>query len=129
MDTHERFRQVVENRTKNEGAASRQRRLDESRRSLIRVLRKKLTTSFIGAIVQFEKSFGHLWGIGRDASACTENQLKWRSVWDACRNEVLNNGNHQVRAVESEVEQYDILWNRHQITLPVRQPQKEQGNG
>jgi hypothetical protein len=31
----------------------------------------------------------------------------------------LNNGNNQIRALENELEQYDVKWLRNQVNVPV----------
>lgn len=116
----ERLRRVTAERARTEPAAARRRHGDFSSRSLLRALRKKLKTSFVGALARFEGHFGHLWGHGLHESECDADQLAWRAVWEECRVAVLDNGNQQVRAVESEVLQYEVSWNRHHLNLPVQ---------
>lgn len=83
-------------------------------------IRTKLNTSFIGAISRFEKFMGFVWGHQLPDSRCSKEQLELRKVWNECRTDVLNNGNNQIRAMNSEVNQYDVLWNRHHIDLSVK---------
>ncbi len=82
-------------------------------------LRKKLNTAFVGAISKFEKHMGHLWGHGKRVSDCSPDELRMRDVWSVCRTDILNNGNNQIRAVQSELKQYDVCWNRHHLDLTV----------
>lgn len=92
---------------------------EQSRRRLLRTLEKKLNTSFIGALSKFETFFGPLWGHRKDESELTPEQKKWREIWSLCRTEILNNGNNQLRAIQSEVVQYTVTWNKHNLVLPV----------
>jgi hypothetical protein len=119
-DLDGRLRRVVAARAGAEAEASRRRYAEDSRRQLLAVVRKKATTAFIGALSRFEQRFGDLWGHGRPASQCSPDQLARRPLYDALRQDVLTNGNNQVRAVEREFEQYDVWWHRFQTTLPAR---------
>lgn len=113
--------QVVRQREKEE--EERGRRYDEqSRKRLLRILEKKLTTAFIGAISKFETYFGPLWGHGKDEGDLTRAEAEWREIWNVCRTAVLNNGNNQLRAVQSELVQYTATWNRYETNLPVLPP-------
>jgi hypothetical protein len=94
-----------------------------SKERLTVAVSKKLNTSFIGAIARMEVCFGHLWGHGKNEDECSPSELRARKVWDECRTEILNNGNNQIRAVKSEIRQYDILWNRHHLDLLVKEGQ------
>jgi hypothetical protein len=117
----DRLRRVVHSRTTTEAAARESGFLEASKQRLLTILKKKLTTGFIGAIARFEEHIGReLWGHGKPESECTKEQLAWRAVWDDCRTEVLNNGNSQIRAIESEMGQYDVKWQRYRNVLPVR---------
>lgn len=57
---------------------------------------------FIGSLVSFENHFGVLWGHGLDDHELTTDQQKFREVWMACREEILDRGNEQVREHEKE---------------------------
>lgn len=123
-DEFEKLRQVTQHR-KGEEAGATQRYQSASRDRLWRILKKKVTTSFIGAIARVETLIGKdLWGHGKPLSECTPNQKEWREIWEQCRNEILNNGNNQLRAIENEVGEYVVSWNRHSIRIPV----KDKGN-
>ena len=90
-----------------------------SQERLAESVRTKLNTAFIGAISQVEKHLGHLWGHGKKEHDCTPQELEFRRIWGLCRTDILNNGNNQIRAMKSEVKQYDVLWNRHHMDLEV----------
>lgn len=61
------------------------------------ILKKRFSTAIIGAIAAFEDNFGYIWGIDKEPEELTENQQKFRDKWELTRNQVLNNGNHQMR--------------------------------
>jgi len=95
--------------------------LIDSNKRLFKIISTKLRTSFIGSLSAFEESFGHLWGHLLQESELTDNQKKWKRLWENTRTMVLNNGNHQIRSVENELSQYDISWNRHSTVLKPKE--------
>jgi hypothetical protein len=89
-------------------------------------VQKKVTTSFIGALAKVETYIGRkLWAHGSDVSQCTPTELAWREVWEQCRTEILNNGNAQLRAVENEVMQYEISWNKFRYQMPAKNQEEQ----
>lgn len=72
-------------------------------RRLLRSCERRLSTAFVGALSRFETWFGRLWGHGRHREDLSPEELVWREAWEACRNDVLNNGNNQVRALQADV--------------------------
>lgn len=113
-----------------EAAADAARRTEEeaiknhernSKTRLQRILATKMRTAFIGALSAVEQSFGELWGHNGSTEKRDANREKWKEIWETCRSTILNNGNAQLRAVESELAQYSVSWNRCQKTLPVEE--------
>jgi len=92
---------------------------ERSRCRLMTILEKKMKTSFIGALSQFEQHFGYLWGFGKQDGQLNSNELKFKRMWEDVRTNILNNGNNQLRAMQNELNEYDISWNRHSLTIPV----------
>lgn len=83
---------------------------------LIKIIETKVRTSFIGALAQFEELIGkELWGFGKPNDKCDEDELYWRKLYQQVRTNVLNNGNAQLRALQSEIIHYSIEWNRYQL--------------
>lgn len=93
----------------------------ESKTRLERIILTKLKTSFIGAISAVENRMGHLWGIDRETFELTDNQKKWNAVWEELRKTILNNGNNQIRAIQNELCQYSVKWNRYKYDLNVQE--------
>lgn len=83
-------------------------------------IEKKFRTTFIGAISIFEEVFGHKWGHNLPEEKITPEQLKNRKLWEQVRTNILNNGNNQLRAAQSEISEYTVEWNRHQTNIPVK---------
>lgn len=94
-----------------------QRFLEQSRDRLGRILEKKCTTAFIGALSCFEKFFGDLWGHGKRAADLSEEEAAWLERWQQCRTEVLNKGNAQTRAVRAELDNHSVAWGRHKLEM------------
>lgn len=92
---------------------------------------RAIRTTFIGAISQFEKSFGYLWGHGKDKSEITENQKKFLDLWLQTRNNILDFGNAQSRIIDREFEKFIVKYNGYQYKFQVkpRVNRKEDGNG
>lgn len=104
--------------------------LEDSKNRFARIAAKKIKTSFIGAIAEFEKNFGYLWGKN---PPLTEEQVQilqalieagvdqefFKIIWDTTRTAVLNNGNNQSRGLEQEIANYSMTWDRYRLNLPV----------
>ena len=80
----------------------------------------KIKTSFIGAISEFEQSFGLLWGDNKSEEELTDNQRKWLKLWKSVRGKILSNGNNQIRTLEKELERYDVRYKGYNYQLSVR---------
>jgi hypothetical protein len=61
-------------------------------------LEKRFQTTMIGAIYAFEETFGYLWGYDKDDHELTESEKRFMIKWENTRNNILNNGNHQMRS-------------------------------
>jgi hypothetical protein len=61
------------------------------------ILTKRFQTTMIGALFEFEKAFGYLWGQDKNEEDLTDNELDFLDRWDTVRNQILNNGNNQLR--------------------------------
>ena len=118
--------------------ANKRRYNDDSKKRLMNIAKKKMNTSFIGALDQFEQKFGFLWGyIKNEGYTNDEIWLKqklaeigmtediFRSWWDDTRTNILHNGNNQIRALEQEIAQYTIKWDRYSFVPIVKQDNKE----
>lgn len=112
--------QDVASRRKAEEPARKARHQEDSKLRLQKNVQTKIKTSFIGAIAQFEMTFGHLWGHGQK-EALTERQQDWLDAWNECRDAILTKGNNQVRGIESELKQYIVEWVRYKTFLKTKE--------
>lgn len=68
------------------------------------LLTKRFQTTMIGALFEFEKSFGYLWGQNKEDNELTDKEIEFGELWDYVRNKVLNNGNNQLRKTLADLE-------------------------
>ena len=101
-----------------------------SKDRLLKISKKKIETTMIGALSTIEKHFGFLWG-HESGEALTPEQEHVKQLFDEVRSEILDRGNNQARNLEAEFNNYEINWLRYQITLPVKDIAtiKEEQNG
>lgn len=91
---------------------------DSSKKRLYKIASKKVQTTMIGALSSIENHFGFLWG-HQEGEEKTPEQETMRELFEEVRAEILDRGNHQIRNMETEFNQYDIKWLRYTLTLPV----------
>ena len=85
----------------------------DSKEKIKKIITSKMRTSFIGSLSAIEQAFGELWGLDDDVQL-NGSQLKWKKVWENCRTIILNNGNSQLRAIDSELKNYQVIFNKCQ---------------
>lgn len=61
------------------------------------ILQKRFQTTMIGSLFEFEEAFGYLWGQDKEDNELTEQEQRFRDQWENTRNQILNNGNNQLR--------------------------------
>ena len=106
--THEEMKKISQLAKK----ANIQRQQIHSRENLKRHIQIKFKTTMIGGLAKFEESFGNLWGHGLSAEELTDEQASYRELWQLVRTEILNQGNNQLRAAMSEVDNYTVTYNK-----------------
>lgn len=95
--------------------------LDERSKSrLKKEIKKRIQTTMIGSLSSIEKFFGFLWGEGSDDDCITDQQAQMREIFEDLRTEILDKGNTQIRNSDSEIENYEILWNKYHMNLPIK---------
>jgi hypothetical protein len=90
---------------------------DFSKKRLSNNLEKKFNTTIIGSLAKFEDSFGFLWGHGLAYSELTDQQKEFRNIWKKTRVSILDSGHSNLRASQSELNQYDVHWNKYVTNL------------
>ena len=97
-----------------------ERNRDVSKDKLFKAAKKKVQTTMIGALSTLESSFGFLWGFDIAEEDKTLEQKKIYEIYEEARAQILDRGNTQMRNLESEFVNYDIVRKKHHITLPVK---------
>jgi hypothetical protein len=104
----------------------------DSKERLKKISQTKIKTTMIGALSAFEKGFGFLMGLDEDGNSTGKSlspeEQHMRDVYEQVRNEVLDLGNNQIRNLFTELELYDVKWNRYHMTLPVMPQGPEENN-
>jgi hypothetical protein len=77
--------------------------MDSDQQLINSILYKRFQTTMIGSLHQFEQFFGDLWGMDLPENQLTKEQLYFSDKWEAVRNNILNNGNHQFRKTVQEL--------------------------
>jgi hypothetical protein len=90
---------------------------ESSKELLIKNISTKFTTATIGPLSILEQHFGALWGRGKPRHLLSDDERRWEAVKERFRTEVLNLGNGQKRAAVAEINEYDVAWKRHHMTL------------
>ena len=97
-----------------------------SKERLLKIGKKKIQTTMIGALSTIEKHLGFLWGY-ESSESLTPEQEHLKELYEEVRSEILDRGNNQARNLEAEFANYDINWLRYQITLPVKNLETKEG--
>lgn len=90
---------------------------DKYRERLKKIIGKKIQTTMIFPLSQFEAAFGELWGDKLPDESLTDQQRSMRAKWKQCRDNILNMGNAQIRNAETELSQHDVVWKKYNILL------------
>lgn len=80
-----------------------------SNNRLYNIAKKKIQTTMIGAIATIEKHFGPLLENGSKSA---------KQAFEDARSEILDKGNSQIRNLESEFNNYEIVWKKNNLILP-----------
>ena len=108
-------------------SAREERNRDVSKDKLFKASKKKIQTTMIGSLSTLESSFGFLWGFDIAEEDKTPEQKKIYEIYEEARAQILDRGNTQIRNLEAEFVNYDIVRKKHYITLPVHTGDKDGG--
>lgn len=80
----------------------------------IQIAEKRIETTMIGALSRFENIFGYLWGQHKNHNEpLTDKEIYFDNLWQDVRNNILNHGNQQIRALQNDM-------NKHSGTTPIK---------
>jgi hypothetical protein len=101
--------------------------LKDSKKRLLEIIEKKFKTTFIGALSEFERKFGVLWGDKNYGGSLTKAQIMSMSqdmieeLWLEARDHILTQSNKQMKSVFSEIEEYyTVYWERYRLNFKVK---------
>lgn len=86
---------------------------------LIETMRTRITTTFIGALDEFEQNFGYLWAHNEDREK-TETEQQFFELYQLVRQNILDKGNYQRRCLTNEMNGFDIKMSRYTIHMPIK---------
>lgn len=89
----------------------------DSKDRLVKILKKKVETTMIGALSSIEEYFGDLWNTD---GQMTPEQARMYDLYQKIRSEILDRGNAQSRNIDAELAQYEVKWLRYNMTIPVK---------
>ena len=110
------FKDMLEAR-RNVRAHGEERYKAESKSRLEKIISTKIRTTMIGALATIEEHFGFLW-----QNRSSEEATHFEGLYEKVRQEILDNGNNQIRNVKVELDHYSVEWLKYKLTLPFRQP-------
>lgn len=82
-------------------------------------------TILIGALEEFEKGFGFVWGHGQNYNSLTEDQKDMRELWAEVRLEILGRGEMRINQLKDRFTQYTI---ENKTTHTFKLPREGQDN-
>ena len=91
---------------------------DNSKERLLKIARKKIETTMIGALSSIEEHFGFLWA--EDSPYSEEEKALMLDMYNKVRSEILDKGNTQSRNVDAELSQYEVKWQKYTMVIPVK---------
>lgn len=86
-----------------------------SKERLKKFTSQKITTTMIGALDLIEKHFGFLF----QSKNMSKEHVAMLAVYKELRKELLDLGNGQKRALESEMDNYSITWEKYHLSIPI----------
>ena len=113
----ESYAELIRNKSDYKQARTSKYKTDSKDR-LSKIMRKKIETTMIGALSTIEEHFGFLWG-NEDGSPLSEEQTTMKDLYQQVRSEILDKGNNQARNTDAELSQYDVVWLKYSMELPV----------
>ena len=123
MDAYEQCRELSRQQKLNKDGVKRYNELSKQR--LVNILKTKFKTVFIGAIDEIEKTFGYLWGHGKQYAELNDNEKEWLNIWNSMRERLLTKGNNQIRNMESEMDRHTVIWNTYNYNLKIKEKTHE----
>lgn len=84
---------------------------------LEKLIKRRCTTIFIGALDSIEQKFGYQWGYDRSQNDLTEKEKLFFQLWKDLRKEILDKSNHQVKLLLNDLDHFEINMKRYIYNL------------
>lgn len=110
------YRELLEKQRQNKEQRAKKYE-EDSKDRLLKIGSKQIRTTMIGALAAIEKVFGPLWNHG--GSPRNEVEAAYREAYEQLRKDILDKGNQQIHNFTQELSQYQVVWKRYSLTLPV----------
>ena len=81
---------------------------DQDKGKLKDAVNTRINNVMIYPLSQFEIAFGHLWGEGKVDDELSEEERSNRVKWEQCRNNILDNGNHNRRSAIGFIDRFNV---------------------
>lgn len=91
-----------------------EREKELSKDKLLNSAKKKVQTTMIGSLHSIESYFGFLW----EGDNLTREQQQLRDIFEELRSEILDKGNSQIRNLENEFQNYEVISKKYTMNLP-----------
>jgi hypothetical protein len=96
-----------------------ERIVQSSKRKLREIVEKRIRTTMIGALAEIERSeFGKMFGFGK--TKLSDEERRWKMLWDELRTNILNQGNNQLRESMREIENFDARFKPYRTDFIIR---------
>lgn len=99
------------------------KKVNESKKQLGAFIEKKIKTTMIGSLDDFEKAFGYLWGHGKRSDELSETEIGFRALWMQARTAILDRGNAQISHVWNDLNHYTVKYNGRTINVTFKKNQ------
>lgn len=87
-----------------------ERKKDVSKENLLAMAKKRIRTTMIGALSSIEDNFAFL----------IADDKEIQEIFQKLRSEILDRGNNQIRNIESDFSNYEIIWKKYTYKLPFK---------
>ena len=95
-----------------------QKMKSEMKKRLAVNMKKKIKTTMIGSIDSIETKLGFLWK--EDSPFDKDTQEMLTTIFQELRSEILDKGNSQIRNVDAELSEYEVVWLRNHMDIPIK---------
>lgn len=91
----------------------------DAKQHLIDLAKTRITTAFIAALDEIERTFGYLWAHDEDRDR-TDKEEEFFLLYKELRQNILDKGNQQRRLLVSDISGHEIKEMRYTLKMPIR---------